>query len=370
MQVRLVVTNEAGKTKRVHLNSDAVIGRSRDCKLRIASGQISRQHCKLTVMDSGVLVRDLRSSNGTYVNGKIIPSDRDVALTPGSRLAIGPFQIAVYYESSNPEFEPPGSTAELPVVQADAPALPSHAERGPAPAPAELSDLDAEEESAHAAFADVPVDDDDDGAVETVVVEPGFMQRAISEQFSADSQEADEEDVAAKEVAEDVEVAAEGHVAAEADNDESTAGEVGEIKAGDDVDEVDADAPAPSAKRKLTSMLGGLLKLGQTGGGKQADEKLEASAAVMTEDADEPVEIEELSAEEVGDAGPIDEPTGEEQAGFVGQPHLPADEQADERNEQYDDEVQYDDEDVLEEGEPEEADFDEDLGEFFQQFET
>lgn len=116
MQVRLEVTHQTGKKKTVHLSSDAVIGRGRDCSLRIASSEISRRHCKLTVIDSGVLVRDLESSNGTYVNDKLIPPNQDVALKPGSRLSIGPVQFVIYYESSNPAMKPPGSTVELPAV--------------------------------------------------------------------------------------------------------------------------------------------------------------------------------------------------------------------------------------------------------------
>lgn len=45
-----------------------VIGRDETCQIRLASAAVSRQHCQLSRQPEGVLVKDLASQNGTYVN--------------------------------------------------------------------------------------------------------------------------------------------------------------------------------------------------------------------------------------------------------------------------------------------------------------
>ena len=46
-----------------------VIGRKPEASLSIPSPTVSREHAELTVIDKGLLLRDLGSTNGTYVNG-------------------------------------------------------------------------------------------------------------------------------------------------------------------------------------------------------------------------------------------------------------------------------------------------------------
>lgn len=100
MKVRLDVSRDKANVRRVTLQSDAVIGRSSDCNLRIASSRVSRRHCKITISDEDeeVLVRDLGSSNGTYVDGRRIEPKQDVPVTEGTRLSIGPAQFVVHIE--------------------------------------------------------------------------------------------------------------------------------------------------------------------------------------------------------------------------------------------------------------------------------
>jgi hypothetical protein len=53
-----------------------VLGRGPECNVRPNSESISRQHCSVTVNGRLVLVRDLGSTNGTFVNGKRITDER------------------------------------------------------------------------------------------------------------------------------------------------------------------------------------------------------------------------------------------------------------------------------------------------------
>lgn len=46
-----------------------LIGRSRDCDVRLPDATVSRRHCLIELEPYGVWVRDLESLNGTYLNG-------------------------------------------------------------------------------------------------------------------------------------------------------------------------------------------------------------------------------------------------------------------------------------------------------------
>jgi pSer/pThr/pTyr-binding forkhead associated (FHA) protein len=57
-----------------------IVGRGKDCNLRIpmeADGMVSRHHCILDINPPEIVVRDLGSSNGTFVNGQNICTKRD-----------------------------------------------------------------------------------------------------------------------------------------------------------------------------------------------------------------------------------------------------------------------------------------------------
>jgi predicted component of type VI protein secretion system len=95
MQVRLEVSHKKANVRRVVLRKDALIGRSKECNLRIASNGVSREHCRILLREPHCFVRDLKSANGTFVDGEQIPSEQDVRLKSGSRLSVGPVQFVV-----------------------------------------------------------------------------------------------------------------------------------------------------------------------------------------------------------------------------------------------------------------------------------
>ncbi|MCA9116757.1 MAG: FHA domain-containing protein, partial [Planctomycetaceae bacterium] len=114
MQVQLEVVHDKANVKRVILSQDAVIGRSSECNLRIASKGVSRQHCRIQLTPTGVLVRDMGSANGTWLNGERLESGRDVAVVSGSELSLGGVRFHVKYEAPVSGGNGPGSTVELP----------------------------------------------------------------------------------------------------------------------------------------------------------------------------------------------------------------------------------------------------------------
>ncbi len=66
---------------------EVVIGRSRGCELMLQAGQASRRHAAVRFEGDHFRVRDLGSTNGTFVNGESLASER--VLQPGDRIEIG-----------------------------------------------------------------------------------------------------------------------------------------------------------------------------------------------------------------------------------------------------------------------------------------
>jgi pSer/pThr/pTyr-binding forkhead associated (FHA) protein len=62
------------------LTSETLVGREVECTISLDSPHVSRYHAKLVVTDNGVVLEDLRSSNGTFVNGKRINNKTRVSV--------------------------------------------------------------------------------------------------------------------------------------------------------------------------------------------------------------------------------------------------------------------------------------------------
>jgi predicted component of type VI protein secretion system len=69
------------------------IGRHDDCLIRIKSSQVSRRHCEVFEDADKLTIRDLGSSNGTFVNGKKVAGQQ--ALKPGDELTVGAVTLRV-----------------------------------------------------------------------------------------------------------------------------------------------------------------------------------------------------------------------------------------------------------------------------------
>ena len=66
-----------------------VVGRAPSSDIAIFDPTISRRHAELQVDESGLRVRDLGSSNGTFHNGERIEDSDAVALAPGDTITFG-----------------------------------------------------------------------------------------------------------------------------------------------------------------------------------------------------------------------------------------------------------------------------------------
>ena len=99
MQVRLKVLKGSKEGREIKLpKPQCLVGRSSECHLRSQIDAISSRHCVITTSDNEVVVRDLKSLNGTYVNGEKV-ADAAV-LRCGDQLRIGPLVFEVVIESA------------------------------------------------------------------------------------------------------------------------------------------------------------------------------------------------------------------------------------------------------------------------------
>ncbi|MDY6873334.1 MAG: FHA domain-containing protein [Chloroflexota bacterium] len=83
--------------QRWKIMSDMVLGRDSDCDIVVPMRQVSRQHARLTPNKDGVLLEDLGSKNGTYLNSSLIREP--VLLTDGDELQISLAQHFIFLSS-------------------------------------------------------------------------------------------------------------------------------------------------------------------------------------------------------------------------------------------------------------------------------
>jgi len=89
----LRTTPESGleKTFRVLPGQPRTLGRATGADFIVDAPLVSRVHCRLTMLPDGTLkVRDLDSTNGTFVNGSRV---KTAMLTAGDRLGLGRVEL-------------------------------------------------------------------------------------------------------------------------------------------------------------------------------------------------------------------------------------------------------------------------------------
>ncbi len=93
MDVTLVVIHPNGSKHEFPVKrARQTIGRNKSCDLRVSVAEVSREHCELVVEGDRVIIRDLGSSNGTFVNRHRI---QETELTAGDVISVGPATIVV-----------------------------------------------------------------------------------------------------------------------------------------------------------------------------------------------------------------------------------------------------------------------------------
>ena len=72
------------------VKSSWTIGRAPDCDIVVNNPAVSSHHCRLSLSDSGLRIEDLKSANGTYVNGQrvagVVPVFSEDVVTLGKTI--------------------------------------------------------------------------------------------------------------------------------------------------------------------------------------------------------------------------------------------------------------------------------------------
>ncbi len=111
----IVISEKGGAERReTFVQTEVTVGRAQGVDLRLDKGNVSKQHAKLAYKDGRFIVSDLKSTNGTWVNGKKISSA--TILREGDKVYVGDFVLRV-------EASPDGSGAPIPIDMASAEAV-------------------------------------------------------------------------------------------------------------------------------------------------------------------------------------------------------------------------------------------------------
>lgn len=99
MHLRYV--NKLGIPKDIELTTEPLsIGRSREADIPLLDDKVSRVHCGIRLSDGKFYLKDLKSRNGTYVNGERVEDTAEIKA--GDRIQIGS-TVFVMENASNQE---------------------------------------------------------------------------------------------------------------------------------------------------------------------------------------------------------------------------------------------------------------------------
>ncbi len=96
---KLVVLSAGIAGRSYELNVDkTTIGRVEDNTFQIAEPSVSSHHCEVLLRGSDVVVKDLNSTNGTFINNEQITES---VLKPGQTLRLGQIEIRLETDGSS-----------------------------------------------------------------------------------------------------------------------------------------------------------------------------------------------------------------------------------------------------------------------------
>jgi pSer/pThr/pTyr-binding forkhead associated (FHA) protein len=111
LHAKLLVVGGDVKATEIALKLPATIGRGRDAAIVLPHPLVSRRHCELYEAAGQLMVRDLGSLNGTFVNSERVTES---PLPAGELLTIGTVTFrAVYEANERPRREPGDKTVEI-----------------------------------------------------------------------------------------------------------------------------------------------------------------------------------------------------------------------------------------------------------------
>ncbi|MGB0678991.1 MAG: ATPase, T2SS/T4P/T4SS family [Polyangiales bacterium] len=124
----IVITDKGGEQRKMNFTRNEVtIGRVQGNDIVLPKGNVSKHHSRIVLKDGRFIVVDIKSTNGTYVNGRKITSP--LVVRPGDKVYIGDFILVIEEAQEAAEPAPSGAAASspppLPVRESAAPAPPA-----------------------------------------------------------------------------------------------------------------------------------------------------------------------------------------------------------------------------------------------------
>ena len=95
VRVKLVSLNPWTETRVAALKGPVLLGRGDDADIRLADCWASRRHCRIDQVGGTLVVSDVGSRNGTFVNGQRVARAH---LLPGAKLTVGLSSFRVQYK--------------------------------------------------------------------------------------------------------------------------------------------------------------------------------------------------------------------------------------------------------------------------------
>ena len=81
--------------KKVELIAKITIGRDTDNDVVVDNKLASRHHAMIQKIKEAYFIKDVGSTNGTFINGVRIPNEKYVKLNPGDKISIGNMSLVV-----------------------------------------------------------------------------------------------------------------------------------------------------------------------------------------------------------------------------------------------------------------------------------
>jgi predicted component of type VI protein secretion system len=98
MVVRFHVVSPVEKKRTFTVRLPILLGRGEEAKFRIQHDRVSRRHCEFFEQEGQVYVRDLGSTNGTFLNDEQVPVSTKTVVPPGGIVRVGGLSFAVEYQ--------------------------------------------------------------------------------------------------------------------------------------------------------------------------------------------------------------------------------------------------------------------------------
>lgn len=82
-------------TSSIRINKTILIGRDKSCRLQIDDPLVSRRHATIEFISKVAYIKDLGSTNATYVNNNPLKPNEQKRLRRGDIIRIGKTQITI-----------------------------------------------------------------------------------------------------------------------------------------------------------------------------------------------------------------------------------------------------------------------------------